>query len=41
MQFSEDLPCFYNSPRIVATNMAAEKFVCDKHCSRSNKCQVH
>jgi len=41
MQFSKDLSCFYNSPRIVATNMTAEKFVCDEHSSRSNKCQVY
>jgi len=39
--FSKDLSCFHNSPRIVATNMAAEKFVFDEHGSRSNKYQVY
>jgi len=41
MPFSKYLSCFYNSPRIVVTNMAAEKFVFDEHVSRSNKCQVY
>ena len=41
MQFSKDLSCFCNSPRIIATNMAAEMFVSDEHGSRSNKRQVY